>query len=148
VSAEQPGKWVSSTRTFRAGSTQQWWAGEIVAGPYGPGKQERALVATTDPQTRPDLSTWYLVTNLSAPSAKRESKPPLLPAGLEAVIGLCGLRMWVEPSYKQVKHALGWSEYQVRSDQAIRWHWQLVCCACSFCWYPVSHPASSMTAES
>jgi hypothetical protein len=26
----------------------------------------------------------------------------------------------VEQSYKQVKHALGWSQYQVRSDQAIR----------------------------
>jgi hypothetical protein len=45
----------------------------------------------------------------------------------------------VEQSYKQVKHALGWSQYQVRSDQAIRRHWQLVCCAFSFCWYYASH---------
>ncbi len=29
---------------------------------------ERAIVATTDPQTLPDTSTWYLVTNLSAPT--------------------------------------------------------------------------------
>jgi hypothetical protein len=43
--------------------------------------------------------------------------------------------MWVEQSYKQVKHALGWSQYQVRSDIAIRRHWQLVCCAFSFCWW-------------
>ena len=43
--------------------------------------------------------------------------------------------MWVEQSYKQVKHALGWSQYQVRSDLAIRRHWQLVCCAFSFCWW-------------
>jgi hypothetical protein len=42
--------------------------------------------------------------------------------------------MWVEQSYKQVKHALGWSQYQVRGDSAIRRHWQLVCCAFSFCW--------------
>jgi hypothetical protein len=47
------------------------------------------------------------------------------------VIRLYGLRMWVEQGYKQVKYALGWSEYQVRSDQAIRRHWQLVCCAFS-----------------
>jgi hypothetical protein len=46
-------------------------------------------------------------------------------------VRLYGLRMWVEQSYKQVKHALGWSEYQVRSDQAMRRHWQLVCCAFS-----------------
>jgi hypothetical protein len=38
-------------------------------------------------------------------------------------------------SYKQVKHALGWSAYQVRTDTAIRRHWQLVCCAFSFCWW-------------
>ena len=56
------------------------------------------------------------------------------------MIRLYGLRMWVEQSYKQVKHALGWSQYQVRSDQAIRRHWQLVCCAFSFCWYHASHP--------
>jgi hypothetical protein len=31
--------------------------------------------------------------------------------------------MWVEQSYKQVKHVLGWSDYQVRSDLlAIRRH--------------------------
>ena len=29
--------------------------------------------------------------------------------------------------------------YQVRSDRAIRRHWQLVCCAFSFCWYHHSH---------
>jgi hypothetical protein len=43
--------------------------------------------------------------------------------------------MWVEQSYKQVKHVLGWSDYQVRSDLAIRRHWQLVLCAFSFCWW-------------
>jgi SRSO17 transposase len=32
-SAEQPGKWVRITRTWRAGSTQDWWALEVVAGP-------------------------------------------------------------------------------------------------------------------
>jgi len=32
-SAEQPGKWVRVSRTFRDGSTQDWWALEVVAGP-------------------------------------------------------------------------------------------------------------------
>ncbi len=41
-------------------------------------------------------------------------------------------------SYKQVKHALGWSDYQVRSDLAIRRHWQLVLCAFSLCWWACS----------
>ncbi len=59
----------------------------------------------------------------------------LPPADLAEVVRLYGLRMWVEQSYKQTKYALGWSQYQVRSDQAMRRHWQLVCCAFSFCWW-------------
>jgi len=105
------------------------------------------VVATTDPQALPDLSTWYLVTNLPAPTEHPTPPLPLAPAGLEEVIRLYGLRTWVEQSYKHVKHALGWSQYQVRSDQAIRRHWQLVCCAFSFCWYHVSHPSSSTAGE-
>jgi hypothetical protein len=147
VSTEQPGRWVHMIRTFRDGSTQDWWAVEIVAGPYGPGKNERAIVATTDPQTLPDLSTWYLVTNVPAPTEGIGSEPPFPPASLEEVIRLYGLRTWVEQSYKHVKRALGWSQYQVRSDTAIRRHWQLVCCAFAFCWYHVSHPSSSTTGE-
>jgi DDE superfamily endonuclease len=145
VSAEQPGRWVCITRTFRDGSTQDWWAVEIVAGPYGPEKKERAVVATTDPQTLPDLTTWYLVTNLPAPTEGMGSDLLFPPASLQEVIRLYGLRTWVEQSYKQVKHALGWSQYQVRSDKAIRRHWQLVCCAFSFCWYHVSQPSSNTT---
>jgi hypothetical protein len=49
-------------------------------------------------------------------------------------------------SYKQVKHALGWSDYQVRSDIAIRRHWQLVCLAFSFCWWAFGRlPIEEMT---
>src|SRR3989440_11212705 len=84
-SAEQPGQWVGITRTFRDGSTQDWWALEIVAGPYGPGKTERAVVATTDPQTLPDLTTWYLVTNLPAPASGPVTEHQLAEACLEEV---------------------------------------------------------------
>jgi SRSO17 transposase len=147
VNAEQPGQWVRITRTFRDGSTQEWWAVKIVAGPYGTEKKERSVVATTDPQTLPDLTTWYLVTNISSPSESIGGEALFPPANLEEIIRLYGLRTWVEQSYKHVKHALGWSQYQVRSDQAIRRHWQPVCCAFSFCWYHVSQPSSSTTGE-
>jgi hypothetical protein len=55
----------------------------------------------------------------------------------------------VEQSYKQTKGALGWSDYQVRSDRAIQRHWTLVCCAFSFCWYHQSHasPGTDHLAE-
>jgi SRSO17 transposase len=146
-SPERTGKWVKVTRTFRDGSSQDWWALEVVTGPYGPSKQERVVIATTDPLTLPDLTTSYLVTNLPAPGSPGADDNALAAASLEEVVRLYGLRMWVEQSYKQVKHTLGWSQYQVRSDRAIRRHWQLVCCAFSFCWYHASHGALSTLHE-
>jgi hypothetical protein len=57
-------------------------------------------------------------------------------------VRLYGLRNWVEQGYKQVKGELGWADFQVRSDRAIRRHWTLVCCAFSFCWqaFLAEHP--------
>ena len=45
----------------------------------------------------------------------------------------------MEQSYKQIKQSLGWAQYQVRKDISIRRHWQLVCCAFSFCWWAYRH---------
>lgn len=128
--ADAPGAWVAIERRFRDGHRERWWALEVTAGPYGPARGLRAVVATTDPATLPDHSTWYLATNL-----------PPNDADLAEVVRLYGLRMWVEQSYKQMKHALGWSHYQVRGDVAIRRHWQLVCCAFAFCWR--QHPGAA-----
>ena len=44
----------------------------------------------------------------------------------------------MEQSYNQVKHSLGWAQYQVGSDLGMRRHWQLVCCAFSLCWWQES----------
>ena len=45
---------------------------------------------------------------------------------------LYGIRHWTGQSYKQVKDELGWADFQVRSDVAIRRHQALVNCAFSF----------------
>jgi hypothetical protein len=87
-------------------------------------------------------ATWYLATNLPHPECSErahEEESKLEAADLSEIVRLYGLRMWVEQSYKQVKHVLGFSDYQVRSDLAIRRHWQLVCCAFSFCWWAYGH---------
>jgi hypothetical protein len=135
--AEESGEWMRVIRTFRDGHQERWWALEVRAGPYSPEKARRAFVVTTDPERLPRLGTWYLTTNLPASCAGREAEGQALlaPAGVAEGVRHYGLRMWVEQSYNQVKHALGWSDYQVRSDTAIRRHWQLVCCAFSFCWW-------------
>ena len=45
-----------------------------------------------------------------------------------------GIRHWIEQGYKQVKDQLGWADFQVRSDTAIRRHQVLFNCAFCFCW--------------
>ena len=122
-------------RHFSDGHKEAWWALEVDVGPYGPQRKWRSVVLTTDPKGLPDKATWYLRTNLPHPDSEQAARSELGAADLAEVARLYGLRMWVEQSYKQVKHVLGWSDYQVRSDIAIRRHWQLVCCAFSFCWW-------------
>jgi SRSO17 transposase len=132
---EQPGDWTPVTRRFRDGHVETWWAADasLPAAGWGPDRRLRLVVATTDPARLPKLTTWYLVTNLPHPR-RRRARSAFAPADLTEVVRLYGLRTWVEQGYKQVKHELGWADFQVRSDRAIRRHWQLVCCAFSFCW--------------
>jgi hypothetical protein len=87
------------------------------------------------------------VSNLPAPGTELAKEGELASADLAEIVRLYGLRMWVEQSYKQVKHVLGWSDYQVRSDLAIRRHWQLVCCAFSFCWWAYGRLPTEEIAE-
>lgn len=136
--AAQPGHWQPLLRRFRDGHTEHWWALEAEGRPYGRDKAERLVIASTDPATLPEATTWYLVTNLPAPGAATQRAHA--PASVAEVVRLYGLRIWVEQSYKQVKQALGWAEYQVRADLAIRRHWQLVACAFSFCWWAGAYP--------
>jgi len=136
---EHPGRWQPLRRRFRDGHTEQWWVLEAEGGPYGRSKVERLVIASTDPATLPDATTWYLVTNLPAPGGATQSLHA--PATVAEVVRLYGLRVWVEQSYKQIKQTLGWAEYQVRADIAIRRHWHLVYCAFAFCWWAAAHDA-------
>ncbi|MFL6272193.1 MAG: IS701 family transposase [Actinomycetes bacterium] len=135
ASPEEPGDWTPVTRRFRDGHTETWWAADaaLPAAGWGPDRRLRLVVATTDPATLPKLTTWYLLTNLARPD-RRRGRPPFPPADLAEVVRLYSLRNWVEHGYKQVKHELGWADFQVRGDRAIRRHWALVWCAFSFCW--------------
>jgi DDE superfamily endonuclease len=130
-----PGDWTQVVRRFRDGHTEVWWAAELSLCGYGPENPTRLVAATTDPATLPKESTWYLATNLPTPGSPQAAKWPIPAADLEEVGRLYGLRNWVEQSYKQAKGELGWADFQVRSDRAIRRHWELVCCAFCFCWW-------------
>jgi hypothetical protein len=126
----RPGPWRRVTRRFRDGHTETWWAADARLGGWGPDRHHRVVVATTDPARLPKLTTWYLLCNLARPAGRRAQQ-----AQLAEIVATYGLRNWVEQGYKQVKDELGWADFQVRSDRAIRRHWTLVCCAFSFCWH-------------
>jgi SRSO17 transposase len=130
----RPGGWTRVVRRFRDGHTATWWAADARLAGYGPDRSTRLVVATTDPATLPPRSTWYLVTNLPRPGSPRAARSPFAAADLAEVVRLYGLRTWVEQGYKQVKGELGWADFQVRADRAIRRHWHLVGCAFAFCW--------------
>ena len=131
---DDPGDWHPVTRAFRDGHTETWWAADATLGWWGPDGARRLVVATADPATLPDKATWYLVTNLPRPGGPREADSPHPAADLAEIVRLYGIRHWIEQSYKQVKDELGWADFQVRSDVAIRRHQVLVNCAFSFCW--------------
>jgi len=140
TSPEESGDWTQVERTLRDGHTETWWAADLRFGSYGPSKALRVSVATTDPATLPGLTTWYLSTNLPHPDAPGAADSLLAPADLAEIVRLYGLRNWVEQGYRQVKQELGWTDFMVRSDRAIRRHWELVCCAFAFCWRDWFHP--------
>jgi hypothetical protein len=136
-SPKEPGDWTKVIRRFRDGHTETWWAADARLGGWGPDRHHRLVVATTDPARLPKLTTWYLLCNLARPAGRRAQQ-----AQLSEIVATYGLRNWVEQGYKQVKDELGWADFQVRSDRAIRRHWTLVCCAFSFCWqaFLAEHP--------
>jgi hypothetical protein len=133
-SRRRPGGWHRVIRRFRDGHTETWWAGDARLGSWGPDQPVRLVVASTDPGRLPERSTWYVVTNRPHPDSPQASDSPLPAADLTEIVRCYGLRNWVEQGYKQVKRELGWADFQVRSDTAIRRHYTLVCCAFSFCW--------------
>jgi hypothetical protein len=117
---EEPGDWHPVTRTFRDGHTETWWAADATLGWWGPDGTTRLVVATADPGTLPGKATWYLATNLPRPGGPREVGSPHPAADLAEIVRIYGIRHWIEQGYKQVKDELGWADFQVRSDAAIR----------------------------
>jgi DDE superfamily endonuclease len=131
---DDPGDWHPVTRAFRDGHAETWHAAGARLGWWGPDGARRLVVATADPAALPAKATWYLVTNLPRPGGSREDGSPHPAADLAEIVRIYGIRHWTEQGYKQVKDELGWADFQVRSDAAIRRHQVLVTCAFSFCW--------------
>ncbi|OHV59941.1 hypothetical protein BCD48_40975 [Pseudofrankia sp. BMG5.36] len=98
------------------------YVAELELGPcYGPAQGTRLIAATADPTALTADSTWFMATNLSRAEADAAE-----------VYRIYRLRDWIEHYYKPATHELGWADFQVRSEQAIVRHWQLVMLAFTF----------------
>src|SRR5690606_37625176 len=93
---QEAGDWTAVTRTFRDGHTATWWVADATLGFWGPDGLTRLAVATTDPATLPDKSTWYLATDLPRPGSPRMAESPYPPAGLAEIVRIYGIRNWIE----------------------------------------------------
>jgi SRSO17 transposase len=114
--------WQRTVRLDSHGKELVRYVAELELGPtYGPDRDIRLIAATLDPAKLRPESTWYLATSL-----------PLSEASPEQVYALYRLRDWIEHYYKPAKHELGWADYQMRPEQAIVRHWQLVMLAFTF----------------
>ena len=102
--------WRPFERTFSNGEQQTRYIREIVFGKRG---RIRYYHLTTDPQTLPRESTWYIMTNLEGKIQK-------------TVGNTYGLRTWIEYGFKHAKNELGWADYRVTDYASIERWWELV----------------------
>ena len=103
-------RWREFTRVFSDGTTQQRYLREII---FGKCHATQFWEITTDPQTLPKNSTWYVMTHV--PKIKYHQ-----------VGNLYGLRNWVEYGLKQTKNELEWADFRVTDYAQIQKWWEVV----------------------
>jgi hypothetical protein len=103
-------KWHEFTRVFSDGSREVRFSREII---YGKRRAITYWEITTDPNTLPENSTSFVMTNLQGKIGK--------------IIGnLYGSRTWVEYGFRQVKQELGWTDYRFTKFEQIEKWWELI----------------------
>lgn len=105
-------KWCNFTRTFSNQKSETRYIREII---YGKRRDITYWELTTDPETMPENSTSFVMTNLQGK--------------LKKTLGdLYGLRTWVEYGFRQCKQELGWTDYRFTSFQDIERWWEIIFC--------------------
>ena len=105
-------KWCKFERTFSNQKSETRYIREIV---YGKKRAITYWEITTDPETMPENSTSFIMTNLQA--------------NLKKTLGdLYGLRTWVEYGFRQCKQELGWTDYRFTNFKDIEKWWEIIFC--------------------
>jgi hypothetical protein len=105
-------KWCKFERTFSNQKSEGRYIREII---YGKRTAITYWEITTDPETMPENSTSFIMTNLQG--------------NLKKTLGdLYGLRTWVEYGFRQCKQELGWTDYRFTNFQHIERWWEIIFC--------------------
>lgn len=103
-------KWCKFTRIFSNQETEIRYIREII---YGQRKAVTYWEITSDPETMPENSTSFVMTNL--------------PGNVKKTLGnLYGLRTWVEYGFRQCKQELGWTDYRFTNFKDIQKWWEII----------------------
>ncbi|MBE9190676.1 transposase, partial [Gloeocapsopsis crepidinum LEGE 06123] len=105
-------EWCFFERTFSSQKSESRYIREIV---YGKRRDITYWEITTDPETMPENSTSFVMTNLQG--------------NLKKTLGdLYGLRTWVEYGFRQCKQELGWTDYCFTNFEQIEKWWEIIFC--------------------
>jgi SRSO17 transposase len=106
-------KWCKFKRIFSNQKSETRYIREII---FGKRSYRTYWEITTNPDTMPENSTSFVMTNIQD---KRSN--------LKKVLGnLYGLRTWVEYGFRQCKQELGWTDYRFTNFQDINKWWEII----------------------
>ena len=106
-------KWCKFTRTFSNQKSETRYIREII---FGKRSKRTYWEITTDPETMPENSTSFVMTNLQLSRSKMK----------KTLGNLYGLRTWVEYGFRQCKQELGWTHYRFTNFQEIEKWWEII----------------------
>lgn len=105
-------RWSSFERTFSNQKSETRYIREII---YGKKRAITYWKITTDPETMPENSTSFIMTNLQG--------------NLKKTLGdLYGMRTWVEYGFRSCKQELGWTDYRFTHFKDIERWWEIIFC--------------------
>ena len=105
-------KWCKFERTFSNNKSEIRYIREII---YGKKRAVTYWEITTDPETMPENTTSFVMTNIEGKIKKNLGN-------------LYGLRTWVEYGFRQCKQELGWTDYRFTNFKDIEKWWEIIFC--------------------
>jgi len=105
-------RWCKFERIFSNHKSETRYIREII---YGKRRAVTYWEITTDPETMPENTTSFVMTNIEGKIKK-------------TLGNLYGLRTWVEYGFRQCKQELGWTDYRFTNFKDIEKWWEIIFC--------------------